>query len=194
MGDKEQSELRKKRRIRILSFYDCYLFNTHYDEEDESESEVKEQYVDIDADYDAVRQSVQSEHEKLRQNDSLFCREEIRLRLYAIKEEEMSLEKEWMRNLRKRKFRSYQNRKKNQAKRMRREEIEINLNELVEQIEIVSNTKRVEMMNSEVVRLEEQRLLLIENTAKQIDELRKIIKYLNQIHLHKTSAGFISVS
>merc|ERR1711933_125360 len=110
--------------------------------------------------------------------------------LYGIKDEEMSLEKEWMRNLRKRKFRSYINKNRNRAKRVKREEIEMNLNELMEQVEMVANTQKVDLMTSEVDRLEQQRILLLENTAKQIDSLREIIRHLNDV-FSSPRTGFI---
>merc|ERR1712228_299327 len=188
----EQNVLCKKRRIRILSFYDNYLFNTIYDDEEDEDALMEEQYVDIDADYQQILEKVEANHQKLKRNDALFCRKDICLQLYAIKDEQISLEKEWMRNLRKRKFRSYINKNRNRAKRMKREQIEMDLNELMEQVEIVTNSQKVETMNSEVLRLEKQRVQLIENTVKQIDELREIIRTLNEFYSHKT--GFISVS
>ena len=182
----EKKMFRKKRRIRILNFYDNYLFNTQMygDDDDDGDGDgddnVEEEFVDIDADYLQIL-------DKVRNGQS-----DLELDLNAIKDEEISLEKEWLRNLRKRKFRSYISKNRRRAKRTKREQMEIDLGELQEQMDIVLNSQKVETMNAEVLRMEKQHVLLIENTAKQIDSLRGIIKNLNRCYAHRT--GFVAVS
>ena len=203
--EKEKVKLRTRRRSKILTFYDTYLFNTMLDDDtddDEDDDDDKnnynnkyplvEKYVDIESDYQIVINKVQNEHQRYNRNDKLFSNENIFDELYDIGQEEISLEKEWMRNLRRRKFRSYMNKNKYKMIQDKKNIVSTKLEELNEQIEIIENRDKIDSMTVEIKQLEQKRIVLIENTSKQIDSLRDIIKNLNKLYSKKNS--FISIS
>ena len=214
---REKDRLRIRRRRNILRFYDQYLFNYRFDddsvhsEEDgmggtwtatdtERERERRrypeqEEHVDIDSDYRSVLNLLQHQHQVAHGGDALFSRSEVATKLYAISEEEQSLEKEWMRNLRKRKFGIYIAKLDCASTRNRRHQIKLKVDEMAKQIETAESTQSVKMLQREISWLEQQRCTLIESTAKQMDDLRAIIKQLvrTQQQSYKNDS-FISVS
>ena len=153
---------------------------------------IVEDHGDIDSDYQTIINMVKTQHRKRNKNNEIFCNQDIIRELYEIKNEEIMLEKEWMRNLRKRKFRIYVNKNKSRQYEMKRFKISAKLNELSEQIELFENTQKVDTMTNEVERLKKEKCILIENVTKQIDSLRDIIRNLNRLHKKKNS--FISVA
>lgn len=190
--EKEQRILKQKRRNKILTFYDNYLFNYMFDDDDDDQYPLIENYVDIDSDYQTVLSIIQNEHKSRNKNNQLFSRKDVISKLYNVCEEEISLEKEWMRNLRKRKFRTYINKNKCKMLEIKKNKLSQKLNELNQQIQLIQNTQKVDKMTLEIKTLEEQRYIYIKNTSQQIDDLRDIIKNLNKIYSKKNS--FISVS
>eukprot|EP01083_Nonionella_stella_P027140 74672_1 len=113
-----------------------------------------------------------------------------------IKQEDVSLEKEWMRNLRKRKLKMDTNERKRKELQIKKNRMQKEVAELMLQIQIVQNTKQIDAMMSEVHRLEKERCSFITNTHKQINQLRKMIKDLTKIYPQPTTKhnSFLSVS
>jgi len=183
----EKLRIKQKRRRKLLSFYDRYLFNSIVDDDANGAVVDMNMDMDVDDDYNSMCSLIQSEHtEQLQQQHGddedaehrLFSRHDVIDELYTVAEQDCHVEKEWMRHLRARKFKIYVYRQKREQLQTKNEQVRRRLSELIEQIEIVQNTHKLEEMSRQIETLQEQKYLLLQNTCQQIDHLRTVIRRL----------------
>jgi len=99
--------------------------------------------------------------------------------LYRVSEEDQEMEKEWMRRLRKARFRVWATKQRNRRLRIIKRESESRLPELDMQIEMKEKMEQLNALKSELDAIKESRIKYIQNSSKELDKLRGIIRSLN---------------
>lgn len=236
----EKTNVRIRRRQKIVEYYDDYIFNYVFDDDKEeikknklkpfniSKYEESIDIIDIDKDYKNVIRIIQIEetrrleeeeeeewrmyqlsHNDYRPNSfnnfnkpkhqssmtiynynvssSISFGGGTRMRsksaahvmhaniLYQVSPEEQIIEKQWMRQLRKRKFKIFVNKHRKQKLQKLKKSSEQKLKELEQQIAMKQRIEKLNNLRNKLDILKKSRITFIQNTSKELDLLRSVI-------------------
>mmetsp|Transcript_64778 Transcript_64778/g.103054 ORF Transcript_64778/g.103054 Transcript_64778/m.103054 type:complete len:329 (+) Transcript_64778:253-1239(+) len=102
--------------------------------------------------------------------------------LYQVSQEERSIEKQWMKMLRRRRFNLYMAKQKAHSLRKLKNEYQHKLKELEQQIGIKERITLLTRLRNESEALTKSHMLMIENACQEIDSLRGVVDKLNKAH------------
>jgi len=228
-SDMERQDVLHRRRMKILGYYDDYIFNVVLNDDDEFDVGRLEREIDakdIESDYRNCIRIIQQEMQRSLQEEDERELEQIQesqhrahrpkheasmsmtsfvgnvgritahrprsksaahihrtFHLYRVSPENEALEKQWMRELRKARFRVFAAKHRHRRLRILKRESKNKLPELESQIAMKEKMERFNALKKQLDAIKESRIKYIQNIAAELHHIRSSL-----ISMHSHSA------